>query len=64
LFAPAIRIATEGFPISPRMATLLAADKALRLDPVAAAYFYDAQGKPWPPRPLAVLWPAPSARWP
>ena len=49
LFAPAIRIATEGFPISPRMATLLAADKALRLDPVAAAYFYDAQGKPWPP---------------
>ena len=48
LFAPAIRIATAGFAISPRMATLLAADKALPLDPVAAAYFYDAQGKPWP----------------
>ena len=48
LFAPAIRIATEGFPISERMATLLAADKSLRLDPVASAYFYDSQGKPWP----------------
>jgi gamma-glutamyltranspeptidase/glutathione hydrolase len=48
LFAPAIRIATEGFPISERMATLLAADKSLRLDPVASAYFYDRQGKPWP----------------
>ena len=48
LFAPAIRIATEGFPISERMATLLAADKSLRLDPVASAYFYDGQGKPWP----------------
>jgi len=48
LFAPAIRIATEGFPISERMATLLAADKSLRLDPVASQYFYDSQGKPWP----------------
>ena len=48
LFAPAIRIATEGFPISERMATLLAADKSLRLDPVASAYFYDSRGKPWP----------------
>ena len=48
LFAPAIRIATEGFPISERMATLLAADKSLRLDPVASAYYYDSQGKPWP----------------
>jgi gamma-glutamyltranspeptidase/glutathione hydrolase len=47
LFAPAIRIATEGFPISERMATLLAADKSLRLDPAASAYFYDRQGKPW-----------------
>ena len=48
LFAPAIRIATEGFPISERMATLLASDKSLKLDPVASAYFYDRQGKPWP----------------
>ena len=48
LFAPAIRIATEGFPISERMATLLAADKSLQLDPVASQYFYNNQGKPWP----------------
>ena len=48
LFAPAIRIATEGFPISERMATLLAADKSLKLDPVALRYFFDSQGKPWP----------------
>jgi gamma-glutamyltranspeptidase/glutathione hydrolase len=48
LFAPAIRLANEGFAISPRMATLLAAEKALKTDPVALAYFYDAQGQPWP----------------
>ncbi len=48
LFAPAIRIATEGFPISERMATLLATDKWLRLDPAASTYFYNSQGQPWP----------------
>ncbi len=48
LFAPAIRIATEGFPISERMATLLAADKWLRLDPAASTYLYNSQGQPWP----------------
>ncbi len=48
LFAPAIRLAQQGFVISPRMASLVAADKHLRKDPVAAAYFYDADGNPWP----------------
>ncbi len=48
LFAPAIRLATDGFAISPRMATLLASEQALKNDPVAAAYFYDPQGRPWP----------------
>ena len=48
LFAPAIRLAQQGFVISPRMASLVAADRHLRKDPVAAAYFYDADGKPWP----------------
>ena len=48
LFAPAIRLAQKGFAISPRMASLVAADKHLHKDPVAAAYFYDADGKPWP----------------
>ena len=48
LFAPAIALATQGFKISPRMATLLSAEIHLRKDPVAAAYFYDPQGQPWP----------------
>ncbi len=48
LFAPAIRLAQNGFAISPRMSSLVAADKHLHKDPVAAAYFYDAVGKPWP----------------
>ncbi len=48
LFAPAIQLATKGFVVSPRMATLLANEQHLQRDPVAAAYFYDLQGKPWP----------------
>lgn len=48
LFAPAIRLAMSGFAISPRMATLLAAEVALKTDPVALAYFFDSNGKPWP----------------
>lgn len=48
LFVPAIRLAQQGFAISPRMASLVAADKHLHKDPVAAAYFYDPDGKPWP----------------
>jgi gamma-glutamyltranspeptidase / glutathione hydrolase len=48
LFAPAIALANHGFAVSPRMAALLADEQALRKDPVAAAYFYDANGKPWP----------------
>ena len=48
LIEPAIRLATEGFRVSPRLNTLLTAETALKRDPVAAAYFYDAAGKPWP----------------
>ncbi len=48
LFAPAIELAESGFAISPRMATLLAADPFLKNDPVAAAYFYAPDGKAWP----------------
>ena len=48
LFQPAITLATQGFAVSPRMAALLAAEPHLKKDPVAAAYFYDAAGKPWP----------------
>ncbi|PRD64057.1 gamma-glutamyltransferase family protein [Malikia granosa] len=48
LFQPAIQLAEQGFRVSPRLNRLLAADPHLRKDPVAAAYFYDAKGLPWP----------------
>ena len=37
LFEPAIQLAEQGFSISPRLHTLLAADAALKTDPVAAS---------------------------
>jgi gamma-glutamyltranspeptidase/glutathione hydrolase len=46
LFAPAIRLADEGFAVSPRLAKLLAGDAHLAKDPAAAAYFFDANGRP------------------
>ena len=48
LFEPAIQLAEQGFPISPRLATLLREDVALPLrhDPDAAAYFFNADGTP------------------
>ncbi|WP_174874630.1 gamma-glutamyltransferase family protein [Vogesella oryzae] len=48
LFQPAIRLAEQGFAISPRLFTLLQSDRYLRQDPVAAAYFYQPDGQPWP----------------
>jgi gamma-glutamyltranspeptidase/glutathione hydrolase len=48
LFAPAIRLAEQGFSVSHRLNTMLAADKYLKKDPAAADYFYDQIGKPWP----------------
>ena len=48
LFQPAIALAEGGFKVSPRLNTLLAAEKNLKNDPVAAAYFYDAAGAAWP----------------
>jgi len=46
LFGPAIRLAEEGFAISPRLARLLAAEKFLMNDAEARAYFYTADGAP------------------
>ena len=67
LFQPAVALATQGFRVSPRMATLLAADPHLAKDPVAAAYFFDTDGKPWPgassPRTRATSSPPPAPRW-
>jgi len=46
LFEPAITLAEEGFRVSPRLHTLLKAETHLKKDPVAAAYFYRADGTP------------------
>ena len=48
LFEPAIVLAERGFRVSPRLNALLEAETSLRKDPVAAAYFYTAEGKPQP----------------
>jgi gamma-glutamyltranspeptidase/glutathione hydrolase len=48
LFEPAIRLAEEGFAVSPRLHALLAQETALKTDPVAAAYFYRPDGTPHP----------------
>ncbi|WP_300452364.1 gamma-glutamyltransferase family protein [Accumulibacter sp.] len=45
LFEAAIRLADEGFPVGERLHTLLGKDPHLRLDPSAAAYFYDQDGQ-------------------
>ena len=48
LFEPAIALAEHGFPVSARLHTLLGNEVHLKKDPIAAAYFYDAQGNAWP----------------
>jgi gamma-glutamyltranspeptidase/glutathione hydrolase len=48
LFQPAIRLAEKGFPISPRLSALIAADRFLPLDANARRYFYLADGKAKP----------------
>ncbi len=46
LFEPAIRLADEGFPVSPRLATLLENERYLPTDPNARRLFYGADGTP------------------
>jgi gamma-glutamyltranspeptidase/glutathione hydrolase len=46
LFAPAIALADDGFPISPRLHALLAGDRHLQRDHAARAYFYERDGRP------------------
>ncbi|MCS6854861.1 MAG: gamma-glutamyltransferase [Elioraea sp.] len=49
LFAPAIALAEEGFPVSPRLAAAIAADRErLARDPAARAYFLLPDGSPLP----------------
>lgn len=48
LLQPAIRLAEDGFQISPRLHSLLASDPSLRENPPAAAFYYQPDGTPWP----------------
>ena len=41
LFEPAIKLAEDGFPVSPRLAVLLKADAPEKFAPGARAYFYE-----------------------
>ncbi|HEF4757968.1 TPA: gamma-glutamyltransferase [Pseudomonas putida] len=46
LFEPAIKLAGQGFAISPRLHLLIASDSKLRSSPDMAAYFLNADGGP------------------
>jgi len=46
LFEPAIKLAEEGFPISPRLHKLIAADSSIRRSPDMMVYFLNADGTP------------------
>ena len=46
LLAPAIRLADNGFPISPRLHLLLRDDSLLRRDPEALALYFEPTGEP------------------
>ncbi|MCZ4306675.1 gamma-glutamyltransferase family protein [Zoogloeaceae bacterium G21618-S1] len=48
LFEPAIELAEQGFKVSPRLNTMLSKDAFIAKDPTARAYFFDADGTPWP----------------
>jgi len=49
LFQPAIKLAREGYAITPRMRTILGtANRTGAFDPAAQALFYDAAGEPLP----------------
>lgn len=52
LFGPAIEIAEKGFPMSPRLFTLVGKDRSLAGQPAARAYFLGEDGQP---RPVGTL---------
>ncbi|MEN3975578.1 gamma-glutamyltransferase [Emcibacter sp. SYSU 3D8] len=49
LFQPAIKLARDGFVVSPRFTYLISNDKHLKKFPETAAYFFDAKGEPVQP---------------
>ena len=48
LFEPAMRIATDGFAVSPRLHKLIVENPQLREYPATAGFFYDKDGAPLP----------------
>ena len=48
LMQPAIALAENGFPVSPRLNRLLAAEGPRLADAAARSLYLDAEGKPWP----------------
>jgi gamma-glutamyltranspeptidase/glutathione hydrolase len=49
LFEPAIRLAQQGFAVSPRLhQAIIEQASSLLQDPAAAAYFFDRSGQAWP----------------
>ena len=48
LFAPAIKLAEDGFPVSPRLSVLLHETRPEDFAPAARAYFFDQNGSPRP----------------
>ena len=48
LFEPAIRLAEDGFPVSPRLYALIKSDPILQRNTAARAYFYLPDGSPLP----------------
>jgi gamma-glutamyltranspeptidase / glutathione hydrolase len=48
LFGPAIRLAGQGFAVSPRLHLLLGLMGAANFAPEPRTYFFDADGRPWP----------------
>ncbi len=48
VFKPAIALATQGFRVSPRLHSLLQVERNATLAPAARAYFFAADGSPWP----------------
>jgi gamma-glutamyltranspeptidase / glutathione hydrolase len=48
LFQPAIELAANGFPVSPRLHQMLADAGPDSFGPSARAYFFDPDGRPWP----------------
>jgi gamma-glutamyltranspeptidase/glutathione hydrolase len=48
LFKPALQLAEQGFPVSPRLYTLLKATPRLAINEPVREYFFQPDGSPWP----------------